>query len=143
MIIENPCVNNQFVWITGPFDLPAETYGLTSPAKFWSHTPFTLNFYPEEHNLCGTIHVFYQTDLNDIVPGTISYDPAIQTFTLQGDSTDLVGEHPYTVNAVLMSSIDFFYQDTLPVGGTITIFDPCYAPDAKVTATIQPDPAVY
>ena len=74
------------------------------PTEF-THESFTLSMTPIEHNLCGDIKVTATFDgllieLNEMV---LSYDALTNTFTVDTDDSDLIGEaKPYSLSAELV-----------------------------------------
>lgn len=70
----------------------------------FTHANFELSFSPITHSLCGDIKVSATYDGSNIEKeeDVLSYDADTNTFTIDTDDMDLMGEaKPYTIKAEL------------------------------------------
>ena len=89
----NPCLNEQFVSINGPADLPELEYiPETGPKTFDAHVGFALSIQPTSHSLCGNLKLTGVYDSNDLTASSkpLAYDSVTRKFTADSDDVGLV-----------------------------------------------------
>ena len=93
------------------------------------HDPFILDTVPIVHTLCGDL-TYVATFMNnpiDTLSLPMIYDAATQQYSIYTEDVNLVGTHPYTIEAFLT---DYPVTATAPQAeaSTIEIIDPCVNP---------------
>ena len=144
--VKNPCIDPAYVTIeTKP--LVAQNYILYDPdppatGAQWTHDAFVLNTVPVAHSLCGgfTYEATFMGAAVGLVTAPMSFDTATRTYTFYSEDYGLIGIQPYTLEAHLTD-----YPVTATVAqaeaSTITIIDPCLAPDSVVAPAQMTVPA--
>ena len=131
LTVKNPCIDPNFVTITAP-TMAALTYTISSdPAKFASHSAFTISTLPIPHTLCGNIAYSATFDGTAVNDDPLDYDPVTRKFTADSDDQSLIGlTKPYAVNATLSDYPPSTYKSATSVAAssTINFVDPCLDP---------------
>ena len=108
LIIKNPCIDSEYVSIVSsalPDSLVYVLHSYDQDAKFsFTHDPFSIDYKPFDHDLCGTLSYASTFNGNSIDANSepVSYDWRTNKFAIYSEDFGLTGMNQITVQAYLI-----------------------------------------
>lgn len=144
--LKNPCIDPNFVTIVTQPALPQSyiLYDLNPTGHQWVHDQFTLQTVPIDHDFCGdfTYEATFMGDYVDAASLPMVYDADLRRFTIYSEDMDLIGKHPYSIEAHL-TDYPVTRTRAQAVKSTIEIVDPCIDPFSLTMPPAQTTPPDY
>jgi hypothetical protein len=140
VIVKNPCVMPQYVWIEPAVfnDLDYSILPGPVPVTYNPHAVFIVKTYPQDHSLCGSLVYEPRYNGQPLTGQVLSYTEATRKFTVSTDDSALSGQIvPYSVIATLVNYPvgSFATAPSSENGANILFDDPCNSLVSLFTST--------
>lgn len=129
--VKNPCIDPNFVFVTGPDTLEDVTYIIDDVKKtFTAHGAFGISTQPDSHTLCGTdLTLTPKFNSAALTGDPMTYDDAALQFSAESSTGSFIGQTlPYSVTAELANYPASTGASSKTAAGTIEFIDPCIDP---------------